>query len=55
MRQNTVELDAFAWGYETDPDVPIAAGIPEPGTLAALALGAAAALAGRRRVRSQID
>ena len=53
--QNTVELDAFAWGYETDPGVPIAAGIPEPGTLALLAFGAAAVAATRRRLRSQID
>ena len=34
-----LELEAFAWGYETDPGVPIAAGIPEPGTLGMLALG----------------
>lgn len=48
-------LDAFAWGYETVPGEPIEAGaIPEPGTLAALALGATALL-GRRRCRSQID
>ena len=53
----TVEqLEAFAWGYETEAGVPIPAGaIPEPGTLAALALGAAAALTSRRWVRSQID
>jgi len=51
-----MELDTFAWGYETEAGVPIPAGaIPEPGTLAALALGAAALLATRRRVRSQID
>ena len=41
-------LDTFAWGYETDPGVPIAAGIPEPGTLAVLAFGAAATLRRRR-------
>jgi hypothetical protein len=41
-------LDAFAWGYETTPDTPIIAGIPEPGTLTLLALGAAA-LSFRRR------
>lgn len=40
--------DAFAWGYETDPGVPIPAGAPEPGTLGALALGAAAVLRRRR-------
>jgi hypothetical protein len=41
-------LDAFAWGYETTPDTPIIAGIPEPATLTLLALGAAA-LSFRRR------
>ncbi len=45
-----VELDAFAWGYETEPGVGIPAGAPEPGSLALLALGAGAAL-GRRRQR----
>jgi hypothetical protein len=48
-----VEVDAFAWGYETDPGVPIAAGIPEPGTLAMLAFGAAAAAVSRRQRRGQ--
>ncbi len=52
---DVLALDTFAWGYETEPGVPILAGIPEPGTLAALACGAAALLAGRRRARSQID
>jgi len=42
-------LDALAWGYETEPGVPIPAGIPEPGSLALLAFGAAAALRKRRR------
>ncbi len=46
-------VDAFAWGYETDPGVPIAAGAPEPGTLALLAFGACAAASRRRR--SQLD
>ncbi len=47
----TVEaLDAFAWGYETEPGVSIAAGAPEPGTLAVLVLGGMA-LAGCRRRR----
>ena len=45
---DVLALDAFAWGYETDPGVPIEAGIPEPGTLALLPFGALAA-AGRRR------
>lgn len=44
-----IELDAFAWAYETEPGVPIEAGIPEPGTLAALALGAAVVGLARRR------
>jgi hypothetical protein len=42
-----MEVDAFAWGYETTPGVAIPAGVPEPGTLALLAFGAAATL--RRR------
>jgi len=42
------DVDAFAWGYETTPGVPIPAGIPEPGSLALLAFGALA-VAGRRR------
>jgi hypothetical protein len=43
-------LETFAWGYETEPGVPIAAGIPEPDTLAMLALGfVAAGVANRRR------
>jgi hypothetical protein len=46
--RNGRELDAFAWGYETEPGVPVGVGTPEPGTLAALALGAAV-LSGRRR------
>jgi hypothetical protein len=44
----TPTLDAFAWGYETEVGVPIAAGAPEPATLAALALGAAAVAGGGR-------
>ena len=43
------ELDAFAWGYETEPGVPIAAGAPEPGSLALLASGALGTVARRRR------
>jgi len=50
-----LELDAFAWGYETEVGVPIAAGAPEPGTLAMLAVGAAALVGRRRRRDSQID
>ena len=44
------ELDAFAWGYETDAGVPIAAGaVPEPSSLALLAFGAGAVTTRRRR------
>ncbi len=49
------ELDAFAWGYETEPGVPIAAGIPAPGTLALLAFGAVGGALGRGRKRKVID
>ena len=41
-------LDAFAWGYETEAGVPIEAGVPEPGTLALLAMGAVGVLSRRR-------
>ncbi|MCG8407711.1 MAG: PEP-CTERM sorting domain-containing protein [Phycisphaerales bacterium] len=44
-------LQAFAWGYETDPGVPIAAGAPEPGSLALLAFGAAGVAGTHRRRR----
>jgi hypothetical protein len=46
---NSMDFDAFAWGYETDPGVGIVAGIPAPGTLAALAFGVAAVGRGRKR------
>ena len=48
--RNAFELDAFAWGYETEPGVPIAAGAPEPGSLALLAFGAAGVASRRRRL-----
>lgn len=49
-------FDAYAWGYEDAPDRPIIAGqtegtIPEPGTLALFAMGAAAAAVALRRRR----
>ena len=47
--RNGQETDAFAWGYETEPGVPIPAGAPEPGSLALLAFGAAGTMARRRR------
>ena len=47
-------LDAFAWGYETEVGVSIEAGVPEPGTLALLAVGAVG-LAGRRSRRQRHD
>jgi hypothetical protein len=46
---DSLAFDAFAWGYETEPGVPIVAGIPAPGTLAALAFGAAVTRRGRKR------
>jgi len=48
-----IELDAFAWGYETEPGVPIPAGAPEPGSLALLAFGAAGLLTHRNRGNAQ--
>jgi hypothetical protein len=47
-----LNLHAFAWGYETEPGVPIVAGIPAPGTLAALAFGAAVTRRGRKRMEN---
>ncbi len=44
--REAAELDAFAWGYETEAGAPIW-GLPEPGTLSMLAFGAA--LVGSRR------
>ena len=42
-------IDVFAWGYETDPNTPIAAGIPSPGALGMLAFGVAAGSLRRTR------
>jgi hypothetical protein len=44
--------NAVAWGWETEPGVPIAAGAPTPGTLGALAFGAVAACGRGRRKKS---
>jgi hypothetical protein len=49
VARNGWDFDAFAWGYETEPGVPIIAGIPAPGTLAALAFGAVVTRRGRKR------
>lgn len=55
------ELTLTRFGYENTPDTAIAAGagvsaVPEPGTLALLAAGAAGVLAlRRRRVRIEVD
>lgn len=46
--RNASILDAFAWGYETVPFMPIAAGAPEPATLAILVLGGIGILTRRR-------
>lgn len=46
VRRQGQVLEAFGWGYETVPGDPFT--IPEPGSLAMLALGATALLARRR-------
>lgn len=46
-------VDTFAWGYETEPGVPIAAGAPEPGSLALLAFGAVGVTARRHKGKRQ--
>lgn len=44
----------YGWGYETEPQTGIPAGaLPEPGTLASLAVGAAAVTLGTRRRKAQ--
>lgn len=42
-------IDVFAWGYETEAGVPVQAGVPTPGGLGVLALGAVGALSRKRR------
>jgi hypothetical protein len=44
--------NTFAWGWETEPGVPIAAGAPAPGTLGALAFGAVPACGRGRRKKT---
>lgn len=47
----TISVRVTGYGYETDADTPVTAGVPEPSSLALFALGATgiAALARRRR------
>ncbi len=49
--RNAAMLDAFAWGYETAPFTPIAAGAPEPATVGMVALGVLGSVLGGRGVR----
>ena len=52
VERQGVFLEVFGWAYETEAGVAIPAGhIPAPGTLAALAFGAAAGSRGRRNRR----
>ncbi len=49
--RNAAMLDAFAWGYETAPFVPIPAGVPEPTGLVLLVVGAVGMISHRRGAR----
>ena len=42
-----------SWGYETSAGVPIAAGVPEPSSIALLALGAVPLLRRNRKMRQK--
>lgn len=42
-------IEVFAWGYETEAGVGVRAGVPSPGAMAVVALGAAGALGRRKR------
>jgi len=42
-------VDVFAWGYETEAGVAIGAGVPTPGALGVLAVGAVGALKRKKR------
>ncbi|VAX42558.1 hypothetical protein MNBD_PLANCTO03-1685 [hydrothermal vent metagenome] len=48
-RNNGGYISVFAWGYETEAGVAIAAGVPAPSTLGLLAVGAVGALGRKRR------
>ncbi|MDF1869931.1 MAG: hypothetical protein P1U30_06030 [Phycisphaerales bacterium] len=43
-------VDVFAWGYETEAGVAVGAGVPAPGALGVLAVGAVGALKRKRVV-----
>lgn len=45
----THKVDALAWGYETEPGVPVAAGAPAPGAAGAFVIAGAAWCLRRRR------
>jgi len=47
------DVDLLAWGYETEPGVPVAAGAPAPGAAGAFVIAGAAALRRRRRDGSE--
>ncbi len=49
VQNNSGFISVFAWGYETEPGVAIMAGVPTPGGLGVLAIGAAGALSRKRR------
>ncbi|REK15941.1 MAG: PEP-CTERM sorting domain-containing protein [Planctomycetota bacterium] len=46
-------ITVYGGGYESDPNTPIVAGVPEPGSLTLLAMGAAGLVAWRRRKNDQ--
>ena len=51
VNRSGINLEVFAWGYETEAGVGIrAGGVPTPGPLAVLAIGAAVALKRKRRL-----
>lgn len=46
---SSYEITVYGYGYETAANTPLPAGVPEPGSLATLAAGAAALVARKRR------